>query len=144
MRKLIICLTAITLQCTAISAQLETKIDLSAQPVREADLPKKVVKAFSYRLGNLDLCTIAPSDKGHVYRVQFTVLEGFYNDFKQFVAERAYGEVYPEYVLNKNLTRYLLGDFEQIDDAKVVLERIINLGHAHAFIVTYSEGMRVE
>lgn len=125
-------------------AQLETRVPETIRANSAAAMPRKEVKAISYRLGDMDLCTIAPVGVEETYRVQFTVMEGFYNDFNQFVAERAYGEVYPEYILNKNRTRYLLGEFQRIEDAKVALERLINLGHNHAFIVRYQEGQRVE
>lgn len=125
--------------------QMETKINPAlAKGPDNFIKPKKEVQAFSYRLGNLDLCTIAPIEEETIYRIQFTVLEGFYNDFNQFAAERAYGDVFPEYVLNKNLTRYMIGDFIDLYDAKEAHHKIVDLGHTHAFVVKYKKGMRQE
>jgi hypothetical protein len=143
MSKVSLIITGLLFTTTWGFSQLETKV-VNPNPNAAMTAPKKEVKAISYRLGDMDLCTIAPVLSQETFRVQFTVMEGFYNDFHQFVAERAYGEVYPEYVLNKNRTRYLLGEFYRIEDAKFALERLINLGHNHAFIVKYQEGQRVD
>lgn len=141
MKKIILLTVGLAIMTLQLNAQMETKVN-TFNRADNAAIAKKEVKAFSYSLGNLDLCIIAPIEKGTVYRIQFTTMEGFYNDFSQFVAERAFGEIYPEYVLNKDLTRYLLGDFQLMNEAKDALERMLNLGHEQAFIVPYVDGKR--
>jgi hypothetical protein len=105
---------------------------------------KAEIHAFSYRMGGQDLCTIAPRTEGEVFRIQFTAMEGFHHDIRQFVAEKAYGEIYPEYILNKNITRYLIGDFDDYQEVTQKLDKIRDLGYRHAFIVSYIDGMRKE
>jgi hypothetical protein len=145
MKKVSFIATMAIMSHLVVYGQMETKINPSmVTGSNNLIKPKKEVQAFSYRLGNLDLCTIAPIEEETIYRIQFTVLEGFYNDFNQFAAERAYGDVFPEYVLNKNLTRYLIGDFTELYDAKEVHHKIVDLGYSHAFVVKYKNGMRQE
>jgi hypothetical protein len=100
------------------------------------------IHAFSYRLGSQDLCTIAPRSEGEIFRIQFTAMDGFNHDIRQFVAEKAYGEIYPEYILNQNITRYLIGDFDDYDSAIQKLIKVKDLGYRHAFVVSYIDGIR--
>lgn len=144
MRNLLLLIIFYLIQAGFVLGQLETRSTLPTGMENTFNPGKKDIKAYSYRTGHSDLCTIAPVYEGVIYRVQFTVLEGFYNDFSQFVAERAVGDVYPEYVLNKNLTRYLVGDFANMAEARNALDRLVHIGHPHAFIVRYADGQRID
>jgi len=100
--------------------------------------------SFSYESGEDEICTYAPRLLGSSYKIQFITLPGLKESTTQYQNLSSFGTIYFEYLLNKGLTRLLLGDFKHIGDAEYTLEKVSASGFPHAFIVEYKDGLRLD
>jgi hypothetical protein len=153
MKTIFTCAFCISLFCNAIGQEMaaltipyKTSV-LAGEPAAKKTLSTKAVnhtEAFSYRIGEQDLCTVAPRLSGDVYRIQLDVNRGYSEEVPVVESLSRFGDIYPEYLLNKSLTRLMMGNFVSFDAASSALDFCWKQGFEHAFVVKYSDGFRVE
>ncbi len=153
MKTIFTCAFCISLFCNAIGQEMaalsipyKTSV-LAAEPANKKAPRTKAVnhtEAFSYRIGEQDLCTVAPRLSGDVYRIQLDVNRGYAEEVPVVELLNRFGDIYPEYLLNKSLTRLMMGNFVSFEAASSTLDLCWKQGFEHAFVVKYSDGFRVE
>jgi hypothetical protein len=99
--------------------------------------------AYSYSLGEEDICAMGQRSKGTTFRIQFKVVDGFSANTGEFDHLKELGEFYPEYIFGKKITRYLLGEYTTRSEAEYFLQKVWKEGYEHAFILTYQNGFRL-
>lgn len=110
----------------------------------QADEPLagRLVFTYSYEQEDATVCTIAPRMMGDSWRIQFAVRDGILRDLKVPESVGDLGVFIPEYLLERRLTRFLLGDYPSAEEAHEVLEQVWAAGYEHAFLVKYTDGIR--
>jgi hypothetical protein len=153
MKTIFTCAFCISLFCNAIGQEMaalaipyKTSVLAGEAKTKKAPRTKAVnhTEAFSYRIGEQDLCTVAPRLGGDVYRIQLDVNRGYSEEVPVVESLARFGDIYPEYLLNKSLTRLMMGNFVSFDAASSALDICWKQGFEHAFVVKYSDGFRVE
>ncbi len=153
MKTIFTCAFCISLFCNAIGQEMasltvpyKTSV-LAGEITSNKPAGTKAVnhtEAFSYRVGEQDLCTVAPRLSGDVYRIQLDVNRGYSEEVPVVESLSRFGDIYTEYLLNKSLTRLLMGNFVSFEAASSTLELCWKQGFEHAFVVKYTDGFRVE
>ncbi len=110
---------------------------LTAEPVAGP-----LVVTYSYEQEDATVCTIAPRTMGDSWRIQFAVRDGILRDPKAPGAIDGLGVFIPEYLLERRLTRFLLGDYQSVEEGHEALEQVWAAGYEHAFLVKYTDGIR--
>src|SRR5690606_19008349 len=120
MKTMFTCAFCISLFCNAIGQEMaaismpyKTSVLGGAPATKKAPRTKVInhTEAFSYRIGEQDLCTVAPRLSGDVYRIQLDVNRGYSEEVPVVEPLNRFGDIYPEYLLNKSLTRLMMGNF---------------------------------
>jgi tetratricopeptide (TPR) repeat protein len=93
---------------------------------------------------NEQLLTSAPKQQGIYYKIQVLATKDFDPDEYRYRPIRDYGRLDSEYIIGKNLSRVLIAEFFNYDDAYALLPQIQqNKEFRAAYIVKYQDGRRV-
>ncbi len=93
---------------------------------------------------NEQLLTSAPKQQGTYYKIQVLATKDFDPDEYRYRSIRDYGRLDSEYIIGKNLSRVLIAEFFNYDDAYTLLPQIQqNKEFKAAYIVKYQDGKRV-
>lgn len=90
---------------------------------------------FEYR-------TKAPRYDGTYYKVQIISLRNYDPNKTIYDAIKVYGDIETEFIIQKGLTRVLLGSYFNEAEAKAAMENARSNGFGQAFIVRYDDGQR--
>lgn len=94
---------------------------------------------------NFEIVTSAPRHQGIYYRIQLSAVKKYdanaevYNSVKEMVPM----EIQTEFIVDKKLTRVLIGDFFTKEEALAALEQVQSKGFERAFVVQYEDGERL-
>lgn len=153
MKTIFTCVLCFSLFCHAIGQDMaalavpyKTSVFSGEPAAKKVSKTKSVnhTEAFSYRIGEQDLCSVSPRLSGNVYRIQLDVRRGYAEEVPVLESLVKFGDIYPEYLLSKSLTRLMLGNFVSFESASSALEVCWKQGYEHAFVVKYTDGFRVE
>ena len=76
------------------------------------------------------------------YKIQVTALAKPNLDIPLFDPIRSLGFLTDEYLIDKNLSRVLLGDFFNLQEASSILQKVWLAGLPEAYLVKYENGSR--
>ncbi len=130
--------TSNTIKIERVKIQ-ETKLKPTVNQNFEAEYvytPKMSSEAFEIR-------TDAPRLTGTYYKVQLVALANFKRTDKRYDDVRNLGRIDYEFIKDKGLTRVLLGDYSNKEEADGILETATKKGFRNAFIVKYQNGERL-
>ena len=135
----------------------EIKSEIKTEIKTESPLNTNVPKTEPTTSGNVsrsmfgkdaaseELSTSAPLVKGVVYKIQ--LLAGTNIDFAQpkYQVVKNFGRLDTETIVSKRITRVLLSDFYQYEDAKQQLTKVRSSAKefSGAYIVKYEDGVRI-
>jgi hypothetical protein len=92
---------------------------------------------------NFPIRTDAPKLNGVYYKVQLIALANFNRSNSRYDNIRKLGRLDYEFIMDKGITRVLLGDFLNKVEATDILTEVVKKGFEGAFIVKYENGERV-
>ena len=84
----------------------------------------------------------APRYQGEYFRVQLIALSRINLNAGRFDSLRDLGPLYKEYIIRRDLTRALLGDYFSKSEAFQAAEEVRSRGFSGAFVVKYEDGQR--
>jgi hypothetical protein len=84
----------------------------------------------------------SPRYKGVYYKIQVTALAQPNLDIPLFDSIRSLGLLTDEYLIDRNLSRVLLGDFFNLQEASSILQQVWLDGFPEAYLVKYENGSR--
>lgn len=91
---------------------------------------------------NLEYQSTAPRFQGVYYKIQLAASGKFDPADPRFAKFSALGTLQTEYILQRNLTRVLIGDFMTDASAKSALAEVKKKGFPSAFVAKYENGVR--
>lgn len=115
----------------------------NGRPVMEGYIPGQMYIARGTSRGDqLIYRSTSPRYKGVYYKIQVTALAQPNLDIPLFDSIRSLGLLTDEYLIDKNLSRVLLGDFFNLQEASSILEQVWLGGFTEAYLVKYENGSR--
>ena len=115
----------------------------NGRPVIEGYIPGQLYIARGTSRGDqLIYRSTSPRYKGVYYKIQVTALAQPNLDIPLFNAIRSLGFLTEEYLIDKNLSRVLLGDFFNLGEATTNLQSVWLNGFPEAYLVKYENGSR--
>jgi len=91
---------------------------------------------------NFEIVTSAPRHDGVYYRIQLVAVKKYNPDAENFKTVKDMGTMQTEFIVDKKLTRVLVGDYFKPEEATAALDLVKQQGFANAFIVQYENGER--
>ncbi len=91
---------------------------------------------------NYEIVTSAPRHDGVYYRIQLAAVKKYDPDASTFKTVKEMGALQSEFIVEKKLTRVLLGDYFTTDEATAALNLVKQQGFPKAFVVQYENGER--
>jgi cell division septation protein DedD len=92
---------------------------------------------------NLELVTAAPRKDGTYFKVQLIAVVTYNPDHARYRPVKDLGRIDTEYIIDRELYRVLLADFDSLSDANATLELVKERGFEGAYIVEYRDGERI-
>ncbi|MBK7872415.1 MAG: PD40 domain-containing protein [Saprospiraceae bacterium] len=122
-------------------------IDRPTQPVKDPEVKEEIStkEGESYIIKdeeNFSIVTTAPRHTGVYYRVQMIALKKYNSDDKAFSVVKEMGTLVTEYITERELTRVLLGDYFNQQEAIAALDLVKQHGFKGAYIIQYEDGVR--
>jgi hypothetical protein len=94
------------------------------------------------RLDQLLYQATSPRYQGVYFKIQLLALNQPNLNSSVFNQVRSVGQLETEYLVDRNLSRVLIGDFFTVADANGALQIVKNLGFKDAYLVRYEDGNR--
>jgi cell division septation protein DedD len=91
---------------------------------------------------NYEVRTSAPAHAGTYYKVQLSAVSKFDANNPVFKKVREIGRLDAELLVERNLTRVMLGDFFSLEDARSAQATAAANGFSGAYIIKYENGER--
>lgn len=122
----------------------------TTKPTKDVTKKDKNSKDDSYivrgksKEDNFEIVTSAPRHQGVYYRIQLAAVKKYdanadtYNSIKEMQPLA----LQTEFIVEKKLTRVLVGDFFTKEEAMAALEQVQSKGFERAFVVQYEDGER--
>jgi tetratricopeptide (TPR) repeat protein len=115
----------------------------NGRPVVEGYIPGQLYIARGTSRGDqLIYRSTSPRYKGVYYKIQVTALAQPNLDIPLFDSIRSLGLLTDEYLIDRNLSRVLLGDFFNLQEASSILQQVWLGGFPEAYLVKYENGSR--
>lgn len=117
-------------------------------PKKESTKPKvgaATAEPYTSRdKNNFEIVTSAPKYEGAYYRIQLAALKKFNENDENYKVVKEMGTLVTEYIVDKKLTRVLLGDYFTQEEADAALALVKQQGFPKAYIVPYQDGERLK
>ncbi len=91
---------------------------------------------------NFEIVTSAPRHDGVYYRIQLAAVSKFDANASNLTPVKELGSIHSEFIVDKKLTRVLLGDYFTKEEATAALNLVHQQGFPKAFVVQYENGER--
>ncbi len=91
---------------------------------------------------NLEIVTSAPRHQGVYYRIQLVAVKKYDSEAASYTPVKETGQLQTEFIVDKKLTRVLIGDYFTKEEVMTALDRVKQQGFEKAFIVQYEDGER--
>lgn len=91
---------------------------------------------------NFEIVTSAPRHEGIYYRIQLAAVSKFDANASNLTPIKELGSIHSEFIVDKKLTRVLVGDYFTKEEATTALSSVRQQGFPKAFVVQYENGER--
>lgn len=97
---------------------------------------------YAYRANDEMIATEAPRHSGEFFRVELLTTSHFNKEDPALKKIQQHGTLRTEYLIDRETTRLLLGDFFEIQNAEDCLDKVKAFGLQEAKIIRYQKGYR--
>lgn len=131
----------VTEKPTNTKPTVKTPVDTKTKPSDPKKDDSYIVRGKS-KDDNYEIVTSAPRHEGVYYRIQLVAVKKYDPNASNFKAIKEMGTLQSEFIVDKKLTRVLLGDFFTPQEVTAALELVKQQGFEKAFVVQYENGER--
>ena len=97
---------------------------------------------YAYRANGEIIATDAPRHENTIYRVELLKTPHFNGQDPALKTLQEFGTLRTEYLIEKEMTCILLGDFHSLNEAQQCLSQVREFGLNEAKIIRYQKGFR--